>query len=265
MGRHLLGDPVRIRPPPGAVLRTADGTQTPPVPHTGRVAGAAQSFWAGSTGRRRPQAVHGLRVLPADGAGPRRRRTRRPHRSLAVHATHVSTPARTTAVRADYRARLHAARRDAGSPAARGAARWFRRTPDIRSGGLRAGDVDFIRRDVTPAQQHGDQPLKSAASAIPVPIPQELALELAAALERSGGVYLVTDATGRPTTPWAVRRAVSTAKAADPSIPEELRSRPAPLLRQPAHRSRARHQGRPDQTAACNRHHDPQHLGAPVA
>ena len=34
---------------------------------------------------------------------------------------------------------------------------------------------------------------------------------------------LTTDAAGRPTTPWAVRRAIAAAKVADPAIPRELR------------------------------------------
>ena len=88
---------------------------------------------------------------------------------------------------------------------------------------LTAQDVDFIRGVVTPSRQHADRPLKSAASAVPIPIPQDLALELAAALQRSGGEHLVTDGVGKATTPWAVRRAVSAAKSTDPTIPSELR------------------------------------------
>ena len=88
---------------------------------------------------------------------------------------------------------------------------------------LTSEDVDFIRAVVTPVRQHGDQPLKSAASALPVPIPRDLALELSAALERSGGTHLVTDTAGRPTTPWAVRRAITAGKVVDPTIPSELR------------------------------------------
>ena len=64
-----------------------------------------------------------------------------------------------------------------------------------------APDVDFIRGVITPARQHGGQPLKSPASAAPIPIPQDLALVLSSALERSGGTYLVTDAAGRPPLP----------------------------------------------------------------
>ncbi|GAA4123610.1 site-specific integrase [Knoellia locipacati] len=88
---------------------------------------------------------------------------------------------------------------------------------------LRADDVDFTRGVVAPAVQHGDTPLKSTASGAPVPIPQDLALQLAGALQRSGGTTLATDAAGRATTPWAVRRAIAAAKASNPNIPGELR------------------------------------------
>jgi integrase len=66
---------------------------------------------------------------------------------------------------------------------------------------LQAEDIDFLRGVITPGRQHGDQPLKSSASSGPIPIPQDLALELSAALQRSGGRHLVSDAAGRPTTP----------------------------------------------------------------
>lgn len=88
---------------------------------------------------------------------------------------------------------------------------------------LRSSDIDFMRGIITPKTQHGDQPLKSAASAAPVPIPQDLALELSAALQRSGSELLVVDELGRPVTPWTLRRAIAAAKAANPMIPAELR------------------------------------------
>ena len=88
---------------------------------------------------------------------------------------------------------------------------------------LRVEDVDFIRGVVTPAVQHGGAPLKSDSSAAPVPVPHELALELSAAVRSPAQTHVVTDAAGRPTTPWALRRAVTAAKAANPGIPAELR------------------------------------------
>lgn len=69
--------------------------------------------------------------------------------------------------------------------------------------GLRVSDVDFMRGVVTPAQQWPGEPLKTAASRPPVPIPQELALELSTAVHgRLGGMTMI-DAP-----PWAIDRAV---------------------------------------------------------
>ena len=135
---------------------------------------------------------------------------------------------------------------------------------------LTSQDVDFIRGVVTPARrgparQHGDQPLKSPASSAPIPIPHDLALELSAALERGGGTHLVTDAAGRPATPWAVRRAITAAKAADSVIPAELRFHDLRHYYAACSSPRARHEGRPGPSAARERHHDPERLRAPVA
>ena len=62
-----------------------------------------------------------------------------------------------------------------------------------------------------------------AASHADLPIPEELVLELSTAIGGPGQTHIVTDAAGRPTTPWAVRHAVASAKAANPHIPAELR------------------------------------------
>jgi integrase len=45
-------------------------------------------------------------------------------------------------------------------------------------------DVDFMRGIVRPERQYPDEPLKTDASRTPIPIPQELALELAAHVKK---------------------------------------------------------------------------------
>ena len=76
---------------------------------------------------------------------------------------------------------------------------------------------------ISPAIQHGGGPLNSSASAAPLPIPQELALELSAAVRSPGQTHIVTDIAGRPATPWSVRGAIAAAKAAAPAVPPEMR------------------------------------------
>ena len=69
---------------------------------------------------------------------------------------------------------------------------------------LRPGDVDFLRVIVTPVTQYPADPLKSDALRTPVPIPCPLTLVLSAAVARGSGQSIVTDAIGRPTSPWAI-------------------------------------------------------------
>src|SRR3954466_1618016 len=70
--------------------------------------------------------------------------------------------------------------------------------------GLRVWDVDFMRGVVRPVQQGNGEPLKSETSRTPLPIPQELALQLSAAVARWGGDFVVTDGTGRQSSTWAI-------------------------------------------------------------
>ena len=56
-----------------------------------------------------------------------------------------------------------------------------------------------------------------------MPIPNELALELAAAVQRSGGTTIVTDEIGRPTSPWALERAIRTARQRVKGLPPGFR------------------------------------------
>jgi integrase len=69
---------------------------------------------------------------------------------------------------------------------------------------LRPGDVDFLRGIVTPVTQYPADPLKSDAPRTPVLIPCPLTLVLSAAVARGSGQTIVTDAIGRPTSPWAM-------------------------------------------------------------
>ena len=88
---------------------------------------------------------------------------------------------------------------------------------------LRVSDVDFIRGIVKPEIQYPAEPLKSHASRTPVPIPQELALQLSAAAKRWGGSTLVTDAIGRPSSPWAIERAVRATRGTVKGLPAGFR------------------------------------------
>ena len=75
--------------------------------------------------------------------------------------------------------------------------------------GLRVADVDFIRGVVHPVQQWPDEPLKTDGSDQPIPIPQDLALLLAASVQRYPSEFMVTNGPGaRPCGPWLIERAV---------------------------------------------------------
>ena len=89
--------------------------------------------------------------------------------------------------------------------------------------GLRIADVDFMRGIVKPVQQRDGEPLKSETSRTPLPIPQELALELSAAVARWGGERVVTDGTGRQTSTWAIERAIRSARPKVVGLPEAFR------------------------------------------
>ncbi|WP_233498552.1 tyrosine recombinase XerC [Blastococcus sp. TF02A-26] len=89
--------------------------------------------------------------------------------------------------------------------------------------GLRVEDVDFMRGIVRPVQQGDGEPLKTEASRTPLPIPQELALELSAAVARWGGDYVVTDGTGRQASTWAIERAIRSARPKIDGLPGAFR------------------------------------------
>ena len=88
---------------------------------------------------------------------------------------------------------------------------------------LRPDDVDFMRGVVSPAVQWPAEPLKSEISKTPVPIPNELALLLSAALANGDGTTIVTNEAGRAVGPWAIERAVRGARRSVPGLPPEFR------------------------------------------
>ena len=88
---------------------------------------------------------------------------------------------------------------------------------------LRVSDVDFMRGVVSPAVQWPAEPLKSETSRTPVPIPQELTLELSAAVAAHGGVTVIADELGQALGPWAVERAVRSARRRVEGLPQGFR------------------------------------------
>lgn len=88
---------------------------------------------------------------------------------------------------------------------------------------LRPEDVDFMRGIITPAIQWPAEPLKSDTSKTPIPIPNEMALELSASVSAVGGQTIVTNELGRPAGPWAIERAVREARSGIKGLPAGFR------------------------------------------
>jgi len=88
---------------------------------------------------------------------------------------------------------------------------------------LRPTDVDFMRGVVAPAIQWPGEPLKSEASRTAVPIPQELALMLSAAVVAGDGASLVTNEIGSPAGPWVIERAFRSAREGVPGLAAQFR------------------------------------------
>lgn len=86
--------------------------------------------------------------------------------------------------------------------------------------GLQVSDVDLMRGVVTPGTAWGRQPLKSEASRASVPIPQDLALELAA---YATGETFLSDEIGQPVGPWVIERAVRDVRGAVAGLPAGFR------------------------------------------
>jgi len=88
---------------------------------------------------------------------------------------------------------------------------------------LRPGDVDFMRGVVSPAIQWPDKPLKSHISRSSIPIPQEMALELAEAVRLGKGKSIVTDEWRNPGGPWTIERGIRAARKSIDDLPDDFR------------------------------------------
>jgi hypothetical protein len=65
--------------------------------------------------------------------------------------------------------------------------------------------------------------LKSEISKTPIPIPNELSLMLSAAVAAGGGAMIVNNDLGQPAGPWAIERAVRTARESVRGLPTGFR------------------------------------------
>jgi integrase len=89
--------------------------------------------------------------------------------------------------------------------------------------GLRVQDVDFLRGIVHPVQQYPAEPLKTEISRTPVPIPQDLVLELSAHVEQFSTQWVMCDEAGKQMGPWQLQRAFRAARSAVDGLPEGFR------------------------------------------
>ncbi|MGR6582334.1 tyrosine-type recombinase/integrase [Rhodococcus qingshengii] len=88
---------------------------------------------------------------------------------------------------------------------------------------LRVSDIDFIRGAVHPKQQWPDKPLKTRGSDASIPVPQTLALMLAASVKQWPHDQMVTNGTGKAAAPWLVERALKAVKdAGEIELPDEF-------------------------------------------
>ena len=130
--------------------------------------------------------------------------------------------------------------------------------------GLRVSDVDFMRGVITPAVQYPAEPLKTETSRTPIPIPQSLALELAAHVARTGAETVLTNEYGRQLAKRSLEEAFQKARqGSGPAAGLPVPRLPA-LLREPADRRWLRRQGCPGAGAACQRQADARHLRPPL-
>lgn len=88
---------------------------------------------------------------------------------------------------------------------------------------LRPENVDFMRGVITSAIQWPAEPLKSDTSRTPIPTPNELTLELSAAVALGDGRTIVANEMGRPAGPWAIQRAMRDARDGIDGLPEGFR------------------------------------------
>ncbi|RZS58962.1 site-specific recombinase XerD [Microcella putealis] len=88
---------------------------------------------------------------------------------------------------------------------------------------LTVDDVDFMRGIITPVRQYPGVDLKTEMSKTPIPIPQELALELSKVPAAWGSDHLVVGAYGRPVTPTTVEVGFKKARETVQGLPEGFR------------------------------------------
>ena len=86
--------------------------------------------------------------------------------------------------------------------------------------GLRVSDVDFTRGVVHPKQQWPDKPLKTPGSDAPIPIPRDLALLLAASVQKYPSDMMVTNGAGRPCPPRTIGEAMQEAREKVDGLPD---------------------------------------------
>jgi integrase len=90
--------------------------------------------------------------------------------------------------------------------------------------GLQPEDIDFMRGVVHPHVQYPAEPLKTRISQTPVPVPASLAAELSAQIAAYGRhSFLLTGEDGRQLSPWAVERAMRTARKKVQDLPAGFR------------------------------------------
>jgi len=89
--------------------------------------------------------------------------------------------------------------------------------------GLRVSDVDFMRGIVFPRMQYPAEELKTEISRTPIPVGQSLALQLSAYVKKWSAETLLTGADGGQLSPWALERAVRTARKKVEGLPAGFR------------------------------------------
>lgn len=80
-----------------------------------------------------------------------------------------------------------------------------------------------MRGVVHPVQQYPAEPLKTEISRMPIPIPQDLVLELSAHVERFSTTWVLCDEAGRQMGLWQLQRAFRAARSAVEGLPEGFR------------------------------------------
>jgi integrase len=88
---------------------------------------------------------------------------------------------------------------------------------------LRVSDVDFMRGIIAPAIQYPGVELKTKESRTPIPIPQNLCLELSVNQTRWGSETLVTYPWGRAISPHRLEHYFRKARAAVNDLPDGFR------------------------------------------